>query len=145
MKTRKLGPGDEGVAAEACLAFGGAGALDVAAALRRPELHFFIAEDAAGIAGWAYGHELVHPDGERTMLLYTLDVAPPAQRRGHGRALVTAFVENARSLGCTEVWVAADEGNGAAEATYRAAGGVRQALHAVLFSWPLGPGRHSGG
>ena len=113
MRVRKLGPGDEAVAGEACRLFGSTGDLDVGLFLSRPEAHLFIAEDDAEIAGWVYGHELVHPDGERTMLLYALDVDTRFQRRGFGRALVTEFVENARTIGCTEVWVLTDEANGA--------------------------------
>ncbi|MGI8685649.1 MAG: GNAT family N-acetyltransferase [Acidimicrobiales bacterium] len=99
--------------------------------------------DEAGVAGWAYGHELVHPDGERTMLLYALDVAEHARRKGYGRALVTAFVDHARQAGCTEVWTLADDDNSAALATYRSAGGAEDPDRPVMFAWKLGPGRHS--
>jgi ribosomal protein S18 acetylase RimI-like enzyme len=132
-----LGPGDEALADDACRVFGATGTLDAAAFLRRPEASLFVAEDDVGITGWVYGHELVHPDGELTMLLYALDVAERAQRRGFGRALVTAFVEHARLRACTEVWVLTDEENAAALGTYRSAGAQRDPGHQVMLSWPL--------
>lgn len=95
-------------------------------------------------AGFVYGHELVHPDGERTMLLYALDVDEAFRRQGHGRALVEAFVAHARDRGCTEVWVLTDDANAPALATYAAAGGRRDPEESVMFTWPLAPGRASG-
>ncbi len=65
----------------------------------------------------ATGHELIHPDGERTMLLYALDVATTHQGRGHG--------------------------NDAALATYTSAGGVAEGSGTVMFTWRLAPGNHS--
>jgi ribosomal protein S18 acetylase RimI-like enzyme len=134
---RLLGPGDEAVAEEACRVFGDVGDFDATTFLRRPEAALLVAEDADGVVGWVYGHELVHPDGELTMLLYSLDVAERAQRQGHGRALANAFVEHARRRGCTEVWVLTDETNAAALATYRAAGAERDPGDQVMLSWRL--------
>lgn len=96
------------------------------------------------MAGWVYGHELLHPDGERTMLLYALDVAERARGAGHGRGLVEGFVALARERGCTEVWVLTDDDNPAGLATYASAGGKRDPVVQVMFTWRLAPGRHSG-
>lgn len=132
--------GDEALADRACRVFETAGDLDSHAFLRRPEATLVVAqeEDADDVVGWVYGQELVHPNGELTMLLYALDVAEHAQRRGHGKALVTAFVEDARARGCTEVWVLTDDDNTAGCATYASAGGVREPGEQVMFVWTLG-------
>jgi GNAT superfamily N-acetyltransferase len=143
MEVRLLKPGDEEVTVEAARLFGAGGDLDPVAFLSRSETALMIAEDEAGVAGWVYGHELVHPDGERTMLLYALDVAGRARRRGVGTALVNAFVDHARGVGCTEVWVLSDDANPAGIATYEAARGVREVAPQVLFAWKLAEGRHS--
>ena len=143
MRIRLLGPGEEAVAEDACRLFGATGEIDPGPFLARPECVLLVAEDEGGVAGWVYGHQLVHPDGERTMLLYALDVAERARRRGYGRALVAAFAERARATGCTEVWVLTDDGNAAGLATYGAAGGGRDPTAQVMFTWPLAPGRHS--
>ena len=147
MTVRRLGVGDEELAEAAVALFAEeapALPVDVASFLRRPEAVLLVALDDDELAGWLYGHELVHPDGERTMLLYALDVHETFQRRGHGRSLVTAFVELARSAGCTEVWVLTDDGNPAALGTYASAGGQREAQDSVMFTWFIAPGREAG-
>ena len=149
MSVRRLAVGDEEVAEAAVRLFAEEAPslpIDVASFLRRPEAVLLVALDGddSTVAGWVYGHELVHPDGERTMLLYALDVDEPMRGRGHGRALVTAFVEQARSTGCTEVWVLTDDANPAALATYASAGGTREDDLSVMFTWPLRPGREAG-
>ena len=145
---RRLGVGDEALAEAAVLLFAEEASslpIDVEAFLRRDEALLFVSLVGADVTGWVYGHELVHPDGERTMLLYALDVDDRWHRRGHGRALVSAFVDAARAGGCTEVWVLTDDGNPAALATYASAGGVRESQDSVMFTWPLAPGREAGG
>ena len=117
--------------------------VDVGATLRRTETRVLVALVDATVVGCAYGHELVHPDGERTMLLYSLDVAEPHRRRGVGRALTSAFVAGARAEGCTEVWVLTEEGNVAANATYAAAGATREGEPPVMFAWRLADGHHT--
>ena len=147
---RLLGPGDAALAEAAVRSLGaepGDGfGVDVAPMLASPVavLLVSVAADDSPV-GWVYGHELVHPDGERTMLLYALDVDEAYRRQGRGRALVEAFVDEARRRGCTEVWVLTDDANAPALATYAAAGAVRDLDESVMFTWPLAPGRESGG
>src|SRR5205823_3429558 len=143
MGVRRLGPGDEASAGEACRLFGLSGELDPGAFLARPETTLLVAEEAGALVGWVYGHELAHPDGERTMLLYALDVAEAFRGRGHATALVSTFVAHARVRGCTEVWVLTDDGNPGGLATYHAAGGIRDSVDQVMFHWRLAERRHS--
>jgi ribosomal protein S18 acetylase RimI-like enzyme len=142
VEIRLLGVGDERLAEEACGLYT-TGAVEPAAFLDAPGTALFAAVDGDDVVGCAYGHELVHPDGERTMLLYSLDVAEPSRRRGIGRQLVDAFTAHARDRGCTEVWVLTEHENAAALATYAAAGGTRDPDDSVMFTWRLAPGRHS--
>ena len=140
---RRLKLGDEAIAEAACRRFGLAGDLDAKSFLSRPETTLMVVEADAGVAGWVYGHELAHPDGERTMLLYDLYVAEEHRGRGYGSALVRAFVHEARDRGCTEVWVLADHDNDAGMATYAAAGGIADGGGTIMFTWKLAEGRHS--
>jgi len=140
---KRLGPGDDALAEEACRLFGASGDLDPSAFLNRPETVLLVAMQDDAVIGWVYGHELVHPDGEGTMLLYALDVDESHRRQGFGHELVAGFVDQARGRGCTEVWVLTDDGNEAGVATYRSAGGVRDAVDQVMFTWRLRDGRHS--
>lgn len=149
MTIRRLGPGDEELARTTVAVFsveeGDGFAVDVVPMLTSPAAVLLVSLAEGDVpAGWVYGHELVHPDGERTMLLYALDVDEPYRRQGRGRALTKAFVAEARRRGCTEVWVLTDDGNPAALATYAAAGGRREPDPSVMFTWPLAPGREAG-
>jgi GNAT superfamily N-acetyltransferase len=142
MEIRLLVPGDEHLAEQACVLYT-TGAVEPTAFLGAPGTALIVAVDDDHVVGCAYGHELVHPDGERTMLLYSLDVAEPSRREGIGTQLVVAFTEHARGLGCTEVWVLTEHDNAAALATYASAGGTRDPEDPVMFTWRLAPGRHS--
>jgi GNAT superfamily N-acetyltransferase len=135
--------GDEKALADALRRFGEDENVDPSLFLSTPGAVIFLAEEDGMPVGRAYGHGLAHPDGETTMLLYAIDVVPGARRRGHGRRLVNAFVEHARAAGHTEVWVLSDENNPAGMALYAAAGARRDETNQVLFTWRLGPGRHS--
>jgi ribosomal protein S18 acetylase RimI-like enzyme len=132
-------PGDEGTAEAACRTFGAEGQVRTAGFLARSEHPLLVAEEGGAVIGWIYGHQLLHPDGEATMLLYALDVIAAARRQGVGTELVEAFVAEARKSGCTEVWVLTDVANPAALATYRSAGGDRDPAGQVMFTWPLAP------
>ncbi len=70
------------------------------------------------------------------MFLYELAVDEPFQRRGIGRALVSALAELARERGCNEMFVFADDDNERALATYRSAAG-REASRPVMLEWEL--------
>jgi ribosomal protein S18 acetylase RimI-like enzyme len=140
---RRLGLGDEIVAEDACRCFGLGGDLDTRSFLRRPETTLVVVEVDGGVVAWAYGHELAHPDGERTTLLYALDVAEQHRGRGYGAALVRAFVRDARDRGCTEVWALTEHDNQAAMATYVSAGGTPGRGAPAMFTWKLAEGRHS--
>ena len=143
MDIRRLGPGDEAIAEQACRTFGAEGGLDTARFLASAKDALLVADEDESVIGWVYGHQLVHPDGETTMVLYALDVVAAARRREVGAGLVEAFVAEAREAGCTEVWVLTDHSNPSAMATYRSAGGQRDPVAQVMFTWRLADGRHS--
>jgi len=140
---RLLHVGDEVIAEAACRRFGPDGHLAPGEFLSRPETALIVVQEDDDVVGWVYGHELTHPDGERTMLLYALDVAEGARRQGLGTALVRAFVGEADRRGCTEVWVLTDPRNEAGMATYASAGGTPDTGAQVMFTWKLAEGRHS--
>ena len=135
--------GDEKLLADALRRFGEGQAVHGSRFLSSPGAVIFLAEEDGVPVGQVYGHTLVHPDGETTMLMYAVDVVASARRRGHGRRLVDAFIEHARTAGHTEVWVLTDEANRAAMALYAAAGARREPTDQVLFTWRLREGRHS--
>lgn len=94
-----------------------------------------VAALAPEAVGFAWGHMLAHPEGD-ALLLYSIDVAEPAQRQGAGRAMVEAMKALAKARGCYEMWVATNRSNPAAMALYTAAGGISDADDEVIFAFP---------
>lgn len=137
MEIMQLGPQDERAASDALQLFGNKADLVASTFLSHPEAALLVAMDEDDVIGWVYGHELIHPGGERTMLLYALDVVERARRQGVGTELVRAFVDHAQDRRCTEVWVLTEADNDAAIATYRRAAGTKEPEGSVMFSWQL--------
>jgi ribosomal protein S18 acetylase RimI-like enzyme len=138
MTVRRLGPGDEAILAEIERTLGNrADALDTGRFLDAPGSLVFIAEEKGVPVARAYGHELAHPKGARTLFLYAIDVSERARRKGHGRALVGAFLAHAREQRMRELWVLTDAQNIAAQALYAASGGRREPLDQLMFVWDL--------
>ena len=96
--------------------------------------HLLVAYVDGRPAGFVSGVEMTHPDKGTEMLLYELAVDAPHRNAGLGRALVTRLRDLAVERGCYGMWVLTDDDNGAALATYAAAGGVRRGVH-VMFDW----------
>ena len=121
MTVRRLGPGDDGAAAEF---------------LADPACFLFVAEEAGERVGRLYGYELARPDGRRAMLLYDVEVDETARRRGHGRALVEALLAEATARGHFEMWVLTEPDNEAALGLYESTGAARDP-DAAMLTWRL--------
>jgi len=94
--------------------------------LADPGHHLLVALDDEGrTVGFISGVEMTHPDKGTEMFLYELAVARDARHQGIGLALTCSLADLARSKGCYGMWVGVDTDNGAAHATYRAAGGSK--------------------
>lgn len=83
-------------------------------------------------AGMVSGIEMLHPDKGAEMCLYELSVDEGHRRRGIGRALTEALATEAGARGCYGMWVGVDTDNGAALATYAAAGARPDGVFAML-------------
>jgi ribosomal protein S18 acetylase RimI-like enzyme len=94
--------------------------------------HLLIAYVDGVPAGMITGVEMTHPDKGTEMFLYELGVDESFQRRGVGKALVSALADLARERDCYGMWVIAGEHNAAALATYRRAGGTPEEEQVVL-------------
>jgi ribosomal protein S18 acetylase RimI-like enzyme len=105
--------------------------------LGEPGHHLLFAYDGSVPVGFISGVETVHPDKGTEMFLYELGVAESHRRRGVGRALVERLSEIARSVGCYGMWVATDDANVAALATYEGSGAKRDEKPAVILTWTL--------
>ena len=92
--------------------------------LSEPGHHLLIAYVDGEPVGMVTGVEMTHPDKGTEMFLYELGVDEAHQRRGIGRALVSALATLARQRDCYGMWVLTDDDNAAAMGAYRSAGGV---------------------
>lgn len=76
------------------------------------------------VVGFVSAVRMFHPDKEKPELFINeIGVAPEYRRRGIGKALIKAVIEEAKKAGCRLAWLAVDEDNKAALALYRSAGG----------------------
>jgi ribosomal protein S18 acetylase RimI-like enzyme len=104
--------------------------------LAEPTSHLCVAYEGGAPAGFVSGVELTHPDKGTELFLYELGVDERFRRRGIGTALVRALAQRGRERGCDGMWVLTDRPNGAALATYRAAGAVEESDQ-VMLGWEL--------
>lgn len=89
-------------------------------------------------AGMVSGIEMTHPDKGTEMCLYELSVDEGYRRRGIGRALTLALVDEAKARGCYGMWVGVDTDNEPALATYAAADAEDEGVFSMR-GWTLAP------
>jgi ribosomal protein S18 acetylase RimI-like enzyme len=132
----ELGPGDGDKVMTAAAVFDHQPRADATARfLAEPGHHLLLAYDGVVPIGFVSGVETVHPDKGTEMFLYELGVVESHRRRGVGRALVERLAAIARSRGCYGMWVATDDANVAALATYEGTGAKRDDEPAVILTW----------
>ena len=93
--------------------------------LNDPRCHAFIATDSGRPVGFAYGTEMLRPEGFWMVVLQRLEVIDEARASGVGRELLDGFVAFARSKDHRSMWLATDAGRDAARRIYPGAGGER--------------------
>ena len=102
--------------------------------LTDPRAHLLVAFDDESPVGLAYGYELPRLlRGTTAMLMYEIEVAPAARRRGAGRALMEEFRALCAELDVDSMWLLTDDGNPPAQALYRGAQGERHPVDQVMF------------
>ena len=93
--------------------------------LNDPRCHAFIATESGRPVGFAYGTEMLRPEGFWMVVLQRLEVIDEARASGVGRELLDAFVAFARSKDHRSMWLSTDAGPDAARRIYPSAGGER--------------------
>jgi ribosomal protein S18 acetylase RimI-like enzyme len=101
--------------------------------LRDPRHHLSVAIEDGIVVGFASAVHYIHPDKAPQLWVNEVGVAPSHQGRGIGRSVLTALLAVAAEAGCTEAWVLTEEGNAAARALYRSAGGAETPQIMVSF------------
>jgi aminoglycoside 6'-N-acetyltransferase I len=105
--------------------------------LEDPRHHLAVAIDRDLVVGFASGVHYIHPDKPAELWVNEVGVAPTHHGQGIGKAVVHALLVAGRQAGCSQAWVLTDEQNQAALGLYRAAGGKREKLPAVMFTFDL--------
>ncbi|MGE0191856.1 MAG: N-acetyltransferase family protein [Planctomycetota bacterium] len=126
VRVRRAGAGDLELARRAVADVNGHASADreaLAAFLGDEASYLLVAEVDAEAVGSLIGHRLPTPYAARPhLLLYEIDVLSAWRRKGIGRRLVEAFLEEARALDARGAWVVTNRSNAAAMALYRACG-----------------------
>lgn len=109
--------------------------------LADPRHHLAVAIEDGVVIGFISAVHYVHPDKPQPELwINEVGVAPAAQGRGIGKALLAEVLRMGREAGCAEAWVLTDRSNAAAMHLYASLGGRPDPGDTVMFSYPLQPG-----
>jgi ribosomal protein S18 acetylase RimI-like enzyme len=105
--------------------------------LRTPGNLLAVATQSGIVVGMASAIAFVHPDKPLQLFINEVGVADRMQGQGIGKRLMHALLEQGRTMGCTEAWVATEEDNSAARALYKSVSGKEDPTHAVVYTWSL--------
>jgi len=103
-----------------------------------PSHRLVVALDGELVVGFVSAVVYVHPDkATPEMWINEVGVAPAHQRQEVGTRLVRRMLEDARTSGCTEVWLLTERSNGPAMALYESLGGVEGDSDSAIFTFKL--------
>lgn len=89
------------------------------------ESHFFLVASMDDLwVGFAYAYELLRPDGDSMLFLYSIDVDPEHRRCGVATDMLAYLRQVAAQRRLKKLFVIVDRSNAAAMSFYRATGGI---------------------
>ena len=100
----------------------------------------FIAKEENTIAGFGYGHIILHPDGRIAFFLYSIGMLPKYQDKGYGTELLSFIKTYVKSIGCFEMFVMTDKGNPRACHVYEKLGGKNDYEDEICYVYNLEDG-----
>ena len=71
----------------------------------------FIAKAENKIVGFAYGYDIIHPNGKHAYFIYSIGMLPDYQDKGYGTKLLGFIKDYISSNGFFEMFVLTDKGN----------------------------------
>ena len=83
----------------------------------------FIAKTENKIVGFAYGYDIIHPNGKHAYFIYSIGMLPDYQDKGYGTKLLGFIKDYINSNGFFEMFVLTDKGNPRACHVYEKLGG----------------------
>jgi len=109
----------------------------LAAFLADPRHLMVVAVQDGIIVGMATAFEYFHPDKPSQMFVNEVGVTPAHQRRGIGRKLVEALLDNAHARGCVFAWLGTATDNTAAQACFASVPRSTKPQPFLLYEWDL--------
>ena len=83
----------------------------------------FIAKTNNKIVGFAYGYDIIHPNGKHAYFLYSIGMLPDYQDKGYGTKLLSFIKDYISNNGYFEMFVLTDKSNPRACHVYEKLGG----------------------
>ncbi len=102
-----------------------------------PRHIMMLAVDDNTVVGMASAFEYFHPDKKQQLFINEVGVAPTHRRRGIGRDLVAALLDEARTRGCVFAWLGTDVDNRPAQACFASVTGVASPEPFLLYEWDM--------
>lgn len=110
----------------------------IRACLEDPAILMVLAVEDAKPLGCIYGYKLRRPGSSTPrFFVYRIDVDPGHHRKGIGRLLIKAFLEEAKRRGGNVAWVQAKASDPDAQDFYRACQGLEDPDPDILFRFSL--------
>ncbi len=108
--------------------------VQTAAFLASPDHRLAAAIRSGRIVSFASGQRMLHPDKPPAFFIAEVGTDPAFQRQGLARAVVSALINEARTMGCQGIWLATEGDNEPAKALYRALG-ADETPDIVVYDW----------
>lgn len=109
----------------------------LAAFLADPRHVMFLAIEDGEVIGMCSGVEYFHPDKPPQLWINEVGVSPVHEKRGIGRRLTGALVEEAERRNCVYAWLGTAHDNVAAQACFSKVPEVEPPQAFLLYEWDL--------
>ncbi|MBI1255525.1 MAG: GNAT family N-acetyltransferase [Hyphomonas sp.] len=105
--------------------------------LSDPRHVLIVAIDDGCVVGMATAFEYFHPDKPPQMFINEVGVSPGWQRKGLGRKLTAALVEEAERRGCQYAWLGTESQNIAAQKCFASVPEAEGPKTFLLYEWDM--------
>lgn len=102
----------------------------------------FIVKIDNKIVGFAYGYDIIHPDGKHAYFIYSIGMLPEYQDKGYGTKLLSFIKEYVSQNGFFEMFVLTDKGNTRACHVYEKLGGKNDYEDEICYVYNLEEGKN---
>ncbi len=102
-----------------------------------PRHLLFVATDDNVVVGMASGFEYFHPDKQPQLFINEVGVSPAHQRKGIGKQLVQALIDEAKQRGCNCAWLGTENDNIPGQACFGSVPGGKDPTQFLLYEWDI--------